>query len=286
MLKYIQEKYKKYKRKRTFQEYGYELRQFDLAREGKVSYAQWKHPSESLKEMNQQKVDFIRQFVNEGDFIIDIGAHTGDTTVPMALAVGKSGLTLALEPNPYVYKVLEKNASLNKDKTNIVPLNVAATETEGKFVFHYSDASFCNGGFFSKIKNQNHHHNFELEVKGINLRTLLYDQYKEQLNRLKLVKIDAEGYDRFIIHNMLDVLQNYRPYLITECLKKLTKEERIELYKVIVEADYRPYHLGESEELELLRPESMMKWKHFDILGIPNENPKTKLDVITEAGQF
>jgi FkbM family methyltransferase len=40
--------------------------------------------------------------------IIDIGTYTGDTTVPMALAVGKGGIVLGLEPNQYVYKILEK----------------------------------------------------------------------------------------------------------------------------------------------------------------------------------
>ena len=34
-----------------------------------------------------------------------IGAHIGDTTLPIALAAGKKGFVLALEPNPYVFHV-------------------------------------------------------------------------------------------------------------------------------------------------------------------------------------
>lgn len=30
--------------------------------------------------------------------MIDIGAHTGDTTLPMGLATGSEGLVLAIEP--------------------------------------------------------------------------------------------------------------------------------------------------------------------------------------------
>lgn len=279
MLGYLKKKYQKYKDKRTFKEYGYELKEFELPVEGKVQYAQWKHPSESQKEINQGKVNFIRQFTKEGDFVIDIGAHTGDTSLPMALAVGRSGCTLAMEPNPYVFKILNKNASLNQENTRIDAINVAATERDGEFVFHYSDASFCNGGFLSKIQNQRHHHHYTLEVKGVNLSAYLHQNYPDHLARLSLIKIDAEGYDRFIIGNILDILQKYRPYLITECLKKLTREERLELLQVIKKAGYRPYHLGETVELEELTPDNLMKWRHFDILGVPEEKEKNKLDV-------
>ncbi|MCA9258692.1 MAG: FkbM family methyltransferase, partial [Planctomycetales bacterium] len=130
-----------------FAEWGYDVRTFNLPRDGEVQYAQWLHPYETEKPMTQGEVDGLRNFIKPGDFAIDIGAHTGDTTVPMALAAGREGCVLGLEPNPYVFAVLEKNAALNRDQTHIEPRCFAATEQEGKFVFHYSDASFCNGGF-------------------------------------------------------------------------------------------------------------------------------------------
>ena len=51
-----------------------------------------------------------------GDAAIDIGAHTGDTALPVALAVGPQGAVFALEPNPFTYKVLIANAGLNREK--------------------------------------------------------------------------------------------------------------------------------------------------------------------------
>ena len=70
------------------------------------------HPYDMPKSITQPAVDAIRQFVSPGDFVIDIGAHSGDTTVPMALAAGQGGCTLALEPNRYVFKVLAANVTL------------------------------------------------------------------------------------------------------------------------------------------------------------------------------
>ena len=108
------------------QKYGYKVRHFNLPKDGNVEYAEWLHPSEKQKSLNQKQIDALREFLKPNDIAIDIGAHTGDTTLPMALAVGKGGCVFALEPNPYVFPVLEKNSKLNMEKTNIIPLMFAA----------------------------------------------------------------------------------------------------------------------------------------------------------------
>src|SRR5712691_5456894 len=108
-------------------EYPYEVVTFELATEGDVRFARWRHPGETPKVVTQQSVDALRTFLREGDVAIDIGAHTGDSTLPIALAVGARGLVFALEPNPYVFKVLAATAALNPAKTRIVPLMFAAT---------------------------------------------------------------------------------------------------------------------------------------------------------------
>ena len=72
--------------------YGYEVVHFDLATEGRVSYARWLHPKEQRKTFSQAEVDELRRFLSVGDVAVDIGAHTGDTALPVALAVGKRRL--------------------------------------------------------------------------------------------------------------------------------------------------------------------------------------------------
>ncbi len=120
--------------------YGYKLKSFDLPSDGTVEYAQWLHPSETEKEITQSSVDELRKFLKPGDVAIDIGAHSGDSTIPIALAVGKTGCVLALEPNRYVYPVLQKNAELNPEKTQIIPLMFAATPEDAEMEFQYSDS--------------------------------------------------------------------------------------------------------------------------------------------------
>ena len=271
MIDYIQKKLAKRKRKRTFREYGYEVEKFQIEGIGEVEYAQWLHPSDKPKKITSSNVHFYQKLARPGSMIIDIGAHTGDTSVPMALAVGKEGVVLALEPNRYVYKILEKNATLNPDITNIIPLCLAATEADGEFEFNYSDASFCNGGFLSQIEKRRHGHNYTLKVNGVNLQALLYKQYQDYLPRLDLLKVDAEGYDKEILKTVPAILEQYRPNLLIECYKRLNDVERNELFDVVSEQGYELFKLADFEDNGAkvrIRRENMKDEKHFEILAV------------------
>ena len=256
---------------KTVTEYPYEVKRFELATEGVINYAQWLHPKETLKTVTQEQINSLREYINEGDLVIDVGAHTGDTTIPMALAAGKSGLTLALEPNTYVFKLLEKNASRNPHNTNIKDLNYAAIKHNGEFIFDYSDEAYCNGGYLSQISSKKRDHIYHLKVKGMNLSNYLHENYKNYLDKLSYLKIDTEGYDKEVIASMIDIIKIYKPVIQTEVLKKLTQHEREELYQLLMDAGYRCYKYGSDEQPkgQLIAKNDLLRWKHFDILALP-----------------
>lgn len=271
MIAYIKRKLQKIQQRKQFAEYGYNVVQFPIEGLGTIDYAQWLHPFDKSKEVTKSNVDFYRHLVSEGSMIIDIGAYIGDTTVPMALAVGKNGLVLGLEPNKYAFKILEKNASLNKGLTNIVPLCFAATDKDGEFEFNYSDASFCNGGFLSQIEQQNHHHIYKLKVTGKNLVNYLHQNHAQDLGKLALVKVDAEGYDKEIIKSISPILSEFKPKLMVECYKKLTTTERNELFDVMDNLGYNVYYLenfnDDGQRIKIERS-NMNDHRHFEMLAI------------------
>lgn len=251
--------------------YGFKVKQFQLNSIGTVEYAQWEHPSESDKILREADVDHLKSFLDPGDFCIDIGAHTGDTTIPMALAVGNKGLVLALEPNPYVFPVLEKNAKLNKALTNIRPLMIAATPSDGDIEFEYSDSGFCNGGLHDNVSKWKHGHAFKLTVTGLNLSRLLRDQFSDKLPDLKYIKIDAEGYDLSILETLRDILKEYSPFVKAEVFKHTSDTDRQQMYSFLSDLNYTIFKVENETNYRAteLKKSEMMNWKHYDIFGVP-----------------
>ncbi|QDS97404.1 FkbM family methyltransferase [Adhaeretor mobilis] len=261
-----------------FAQWGDELKHFELPVDGRVDYARWLHPYEMTKSIHQSEVEGLRHFIKPGDFAIDIGAHTGDTTLPMALAAGKTGCVLALEPNPYVYEVLKKNAQLNPEKTNIVPQCLAATEYDGNFVFHYTDASYCNGGFRSQQLWPLFRRQHALTVRGRVLANLLEQDFAEWLPRLTYVKVDAEGYDCAILKSILPILVETRPVIRTEVFRKLLASERRDLFDLLADNGFDLFRYEEGAQprgIPMTR-DKLTAEKHFDLLALPRERDLAK----------
>jgi FkbM family methyltransferase len=253
------------------QTYGVQIKSFDLSKDGEVCYAQWLHPRETPKEIAQESVDELRKFLSPGDVAIDIGAHSGDSTIPIALAVGKWGCVLALEPNSYVFPVLAKNAELNPEKTHIIPLPFAATPEDADLIFQYSDSGYCNGGRFEGISRWSHGHAFELRVQGKNLLRFLQTSHPELIPKIRYIKIDTEGNDETVIHSISELLSQHRPFLRIEMYRKLNEEQRQSLYHAVTSLGYELHRIVTEDNYrgELVRDGDLSRWKHFDAFCVP-----------------
>jgi FkbM family methyltransferase len=254
-------------------EFPHVVETFQLPVDGEVRFARWLHPGETPKVVTQESVDSLRSFLRDGDVAIDIGAHTGDSTIPIALAVGPRGSVLALEPNPYVFKVLAVNAGLNPAKTHIVPLMFAAMPEDGEFEFEYSDSGYCNGGFHRGISRWTHGHFSKLCVTGRNLPAYLREHAPDALTKLRYVKIDTEGFDRAVVRSIAALIKETRPYIKTEIYKHLPSDQRAGYFDDLRGLGYRVFKCEEGRDprgQELARGD-LSRWKHFDVFAIPEE---------------
>lgn len=253
--------------------YGTAVEEFHLPVDGTVRLAQWKHPKEGGKSVDQAEVDELRRYLAPGDTAIDIGAYTGDTAVPMAVAVGSTGCVLALEPNEYIFPVLEENARLNPGKTNIVALPFAATPEDGEFEFGYCDSGFGNGGMHEGISVWRHGHAFKLKVVGRNLETLVNTEYAGLVPRLRYIKVDAEGYDAAVLESIAGLVERTRPCIRAEVYKLLNGAQRKRLFDFFQERDYAVHRFEGAAHYrgEKLSAPDMERWRHFDIFCVPEE---------------
>lgn len=260
--------------KPSIKKYGYKIKELHLEQEGKIQVAEWMHPSCSEFVLTQREVDALREIVNLGDVCIDIGAHLGDTSIPMGLAVGKEGVVLALEPNSYVFETLKANSNLNTDKYSIIPLCFAVTPEDSEMYFEYSDPGFCNGGFHENISKWKHGHSFKLKVDGKNLVDYLKKNYEELINRIKYIKIDAEGFDLSILKSLDYLIEKNKPSIRVEVYKKSDKEYRLKMFRYLHEHGYKMYKFIDSENYygEELSEDDLMNFKHFDIFAVPEKH--------------
>jgi len=274
MFNYFKKSYQRKIARRVTREYPPVVEKVNLERDGVIDFANWSNPLVAPFTLTQPCVDFFRKFIKEGDLAIDIGANIGDTTVPMALAAGKSGIALGFDPNPYVFKILEANAALNKDKTNIVPQPYAISKEEDEFYFISSEASFGNGGISPTQESIHGKFVHPQKIKGIDLTQFLEREYPDRLNKFSFVKIDTEGYDKEIIKSIRDLIQEYKPVIIAESFGACSDDAKMELFEVIHRDGYKIFNFEDfdinAKTIEIKRKEEMTQWKEtINIYAVP-----------------
>lgn len=256
--------------------YGFELREQTV--EGMpVEYAQWLHPKAYPVAIQPDELERVREFVGPGDVAIDVGAHAGDSTLPLAFAVGQTGRVLAFEPNSYVYDVLEQNAQLNPDIGKIDSYNLAITEENGPITFSYGDPGFMNGGAIAGTEAFRFGGVFKQTVEGIRLDDLVSEKHPELFDRIRFVKIDAEGYDYFVLKSMPRILERSRPYLQIEILKGTPSEYRNGMYKQLSDLGYSIHYSGGDLPYGTeLSNETLNQYENFDIVCKPSNCQSVK----------
>lgn len=257
--------------KPKIKEYGAKKLAVDLSKEGHIEYAQWLHPKSFKYIPTQEEIDELRKFVSPGDVCIDIGGYIGDTAIPMALAVGKTGCVLALEPNKYVFKILAVNAGLIKEKGNIIPLQFAVTPEEEEMEFNYSDYGFGNGGLHENISKWKHGHAFKLKVQGKNLVKYLEQNYPELIPKIKFIKIDTEGYDLTVLQTLSSLIKTVKPFIRTEVFRYTDIDYRKKVFAFFKEHGYQSFYFNSIIDYQgkLLTEEDVINGGHFDIFARP-----------------
>lgn len=269
MFEYLKIAYQRKIARRVTKEYPIKIDSFNLKDYGTIQFANWENPLVAPKEINEKYLGFFKKFLKEGDVAIDIGSNIGHMTVPMSLLCGKTGLTLAFDPNPFVFKVLEKNVELNKSISNIQPYNFAITEEDDEFYYNSSEASFGNGGISKEKESRHGKYSLSQKIKGVNLEKFLMNSYPDYISKIKLIKIDTEGYDKEIIKSISGLLIKYKPVVITECFGKNSPEARYEQFELLKSKGYSLYYFSgfdvNATIIPIEKKEDMMNWKHFDL---------------------
>jgi FkbM family methyltransferase len=141
--------------------------------------------------------DILQKFnPQEGDVVVDIGAHLGRYSIIGSKKVKFKGKVISIEANPNVFDLLSKNIKLNELK-NVILLNCAAYSKKKKINFYlHKNANLVNNHYGTVMDGidefSNKGFNKVIEVEANTLDEILFENNIEK-NTVRWLKIDVEG---------------------------------------------------------------------------------------------
>lgn len=165
--------------------YGYKLR-FNPT---KISRRLWVDSFE--KRGVYQLVDrFFLFYLKPSYVVVDVGANIGYYTLLSAEKVGPSGKVYAFEAHPKIYKYLEENIHLNHfDNVETFPVALGGQVGSVRFSDQSKDDM-----------------NNVTDAGEITVHMDALDNKMKSVSRVNLLKIDVEGYEKFVLSGSSETL--------------------------------------------------------------------------------
>ncbi len=133
-----------------------------------------------------------------GGVCIDVGANLGWDTLVLSECVGPAGRVFAFEPNPRDYRLLLENLRLN-NITNVVAERSALGERKETCWLRLSPDNWGDNQIVPERHTGGQYEEIAVQVGDEFLAAL-------PAGAIKLVKIDAQGYDHFVVKGLHDSL--------------------------------------------------------------------------------
>jgi FkbM family methyltransferase len=154
----------------------------------RATYASWKDQVADYFK-NAEDYWFGEYRPQAGDVIIDVGAGRGEDTLAFSKAVGPTGRVIAIEADPFSYRLLERFCTLNR-LDNVQPIQVALMDRPGTVTI--AETSSLWEGNTASWSTDNASGN-------VDAKTL--DQLCSELRIAKVdyLKMNIEGAERFAL---------------------------------------------------------------------------------------
>ncbi|MFL5950849.1 MAG: FkbM family methyltransferase [Gaiellaceae bacterium] len=150
------------------------------------------------------------RLLRAGDVCIDAGAHIGYYTVLASSLVGPRGHVYAFEPSPANYGTLMENLELNR-ATNVTARNVALALEEGSRVLNEGPGT--NTGRATLRVPQAERDVGRPQVT-VPVRALPTEVPEEEWARIRVVKIDVEGFELEVLRSLEPVFELGSPLAV------------------------------------------------------------------------
>lgn len=156
---------------------------------------------------DEPEYKILSGLIKQGDWVIDIGANVGHYTKRFSELVGAQGRVIAFEPVPTTFSLLAANVQMFP-YPNVSLINAAVSDRLD--IVGISLPSFSTG-----LTNYYQAHISSNADCALSVLTMLLDSLCIN-HKIALVKIDAEGHERFVLSGMRKLIEASHPVLIVE----------------------------------------------------------------------
>jgi len=161
---------------------------------------------EQYGEYSEGEILLWDQFIKPGMTVVEIGAHIGTLTIPLAKMVGLQGRVLVFEAQRQLAQMLLGNLALNEITNTTVMIAVAGSKVESVKVPKVDYGIVGNFGGISMLTLDSQSCT-ELPMMSLDVMNI---------SSVHFVKIDVEGMEQEVILGMSDTIRKFKPVLYVE----------------------------------------------------------------------
>lgn len=175
---------------------------------------------------------YLKNFIKEGDYCIDIGANLGYFTVPLSDWTGQNGKVFAVEPVNEVFGVLQKN-TIGRSNIELLPFALGDENKKIKLGNNtLVEGGTGSGSHVVLSENQVATLEFDSEMrKGSELFS--------NLPKLDFIKCDIEGFEVVVLPEMKNIIVQHLPLILVEA----RRENRAIIIKFFNDLEYQGFVL-------------------------------------------
>lgn len=150
--------------------------------------------------------NLLRQNLQRGDVVVDVGANIGYFSMLAASRVGSTGRVYAFEPFAQNVKLLHLSRQANRfEQIEIFPVAVGADRR----LYLYDNAG--TNGFISPLVDD-----FRTVMQSTIVFAACLDDVLKDAARVDFIKLDVEGAEDLVLRGAEALLRRHRPVIVSE----------------------------------------------------------------------
>lgn len=192
----------------------------------------------------KEETDYLTSVLSEGDIFVDIGANIGLFSLIASKIVGNNGLVISFEPSPITFNRLIENVKLN-NLNNIDSRNIGLSNVKDELTFYVSDNGYDAWNSFAPSQDNKLESSIRVLVSPLDAELQNIEKSK-----IKLIKIDVEGWEKFVLKGGSEFFVNYSPIVMAEFTEENTFSAGYavhEIYDIMKDFGYEWYTIFKGE---------------------------------------